>query len=128
MNPPFNDPIQQNASPDAARRLAHVGTDRLLATWVERAASLVNANGIITVIWRAAGLADVLQALDGFGGISVLPIHPKPKAAAIRVIVSAVRGGSSPLVLWPPLTLNDAEGRPSAEAEAILRGGMPLTI
>jgi tRNA1(Val) A37 N6-methylase TrmN6 len=85
-------------------------------------------SGTITLIWRAAGLGDVLQALDGFGNISVLPIHPKPASAAIRIIVRAVRGGSAPLTLWPPLVLNDAHGKPSAEAEAILRGGATIAI
>jgi tRNA1(Val) A37 N6-methylase TrmN6 len=128
MNPPFNDPVRQKASPDPARRLAHVATDGLIRTWVERAMSLVNAQGTITVIWRAAGLGEVLQALEGFGHICVLPVHPKPDATAIRVIVRAVRGGAGPLALWPPLVLNDADGKASSEAEAILRGSMPLAF
>jgi tRNA1(Val) A37 N6-methylase TrmN6 len=54
--------------------------------------------------------------------------HPKPSSAAIRVIVQAVKHGAAPLVLLPPLTLNDAEGRPSAEAEAILRGDATIPM
>jgi tRNA1(Val) A37 N6-methylase TrmN6 len=128
MNPPFNDPARQKASPDPARRLAHVATDCLIATWIDRALSLLTPEGTITLIWRAGGLADVLDALRGVGSIAVLPVHPKPDAAAIRVIVRAVRGGIAPLTLCPPLTLNDAAGKPSTEAEAILRGGMPLAL
>ncbi len=128
MNPPFNDPARQKASPDPARRLAHVATDGLIATWVDRALSLLKPDGTVTLIWRAGGMADVLDALRGVGSITVLPVHPKPDAAAIRVIVRAVRGGVAPLTLCPPLTLNDAAGKPSAEAEAILRGGMPLVL
>lgn len=128
MNPPFNDPARQKASPDAARRLAHVAGDGLIALWVERALSLLNREGNITLIWRAGALADVLHALRGVGSITVRPIHPKPDAAAIRVIVRVVRGGIAPLALLPPLPLNDAHGKPSAEAEAILRGGMPLVL
>ena len=51
-----------------------------------------------------------------------------PGSAAIRVLVNAVKGGAAPLVLFPPLTLNDADGKPSAEAEAILRGGATIPI
>ena len=127
MNPPFNDPA--NVSPDAARRRAHVAGAGALATWVDCAAALLAARGTLTLIWRATGLSDVLGALGGtFGGIAILPIHPKPSAAAIRILVRAVRGSGAPLVLLPPLMLNDADGTPSAEAEAVLRGGVSLPM
>ena len=128
MNPPFNDPARQNVSPDPARRQAHVARDDTLPVWVNCASRLLRPHGTLTLIWRASGLGDVLAALQGFGGISVVPVHPKPGSAAIRVLVNAVKGGAAPLVLFPPLTLNDADGRPSAEAEAILRGGATIPI
>jgi tRNA1(Val) A37 N6-methylase TrmN6 len=126
MNPPFN--AAANASPDAGRRLAHVAGAGALTRWVDGAASLLGTGGTLTMIWRAAGLADVLGALGEFGGITVLPIHPKPAAAAIRILVRAVRRSGAPLSILAPLTLNDANGRPSEEAEAVLRGGMSLVI
>ena len=93
MNPPFNDPA--NVSPDAARRRAHVAGAGALATWVDCAAALLAARGTLTLIWRATGLSDVLGALGGtFGGIAILPIHPKPSAAAIRILVRAVKGSA----------------------------------
>jgi tRNA1(Val) A37 N6-methylase TrmN6 len=128
MNPPFNDPARQNVSPDAARRRAHVAADDTLARWIARASSLLVRPGTLTLIWRAGGLADVLTALSGFGGITILPVHPKPEAAAIRVLVRAVKGSAAPLTILPPLTLNDADGKPSARAEAILRGAEPLPM
>jgi len=123
MNPPFNDPVRQNASPDAGRRHAHTASRDTLVQWVERASLLLVQHGSLTLIWRAGGLAAVLTAVAGLGGITVLPIHPKPGTAAIRVIVRAVKGTAAPLVLLPALTLNGADGKPSAEAEAILRNG-----
>ena len=129
MNPPFNDPARQNTRLIPARRLAHVATDDTLTQWIGRAAWLLAPSGTLTMIWRADGLADVLAALDpDFGAASVLPIYPRPNAAAIRIIVRAVKGSRAPMSLLPGLTLNDAEGRPSAEAEAILRGGAALKI
>jgi tRNA1(Val) A37 N6-methylase TrmN6 len=128
MNPPYNDAARQNVSPDPARRLAHVALDDTLPVWVNCASRLLRPNGMLTMIWRATGLGDVLAALKDFGGISVVPVHPKPKTAAIRVLVQAVKGGATPLVLHPPLILNDTDGKPSAEAEAILRGGATITI
>lgn len=128
MNPPYNDAARQNVSPDPARRQAHVAQDDTLPTWVNCASRLLRPHGTLTLIWRATGLADVLSALKGFGGISIVPVHPKPRAAAIRVIVNAVKGGATPLSLSSPLTLNDADGKPSAEAEAILRDGATIPI
>jgi tRNA1(Val) A37 N6-methylase TrmN6 len=127
MNPPFNDPARQNLSPDAGRRLAHAGSRDTLVQWVRRAAWLLAPSGTLTLIWRADGLGDVLAAFsDDFGAVAVLPVFPRPNAAAIRVLVRAVKGSRAPLALLPGLTLNDANGKPSAEADAILRGGAAL--
>jgi tRNA1(Val) A37 N6-methylase TrmN6 len=127
MNPPFNDPARQNVSPDPQRRLAHAGSSEILAEWVARAAWLLAPSGVLTLIWRADGLADVLSAIGaGFGGIAVIPVYPRPDAAAIRILVRAIKGSRAPLSLAPGLTLNDANARPTAEAEAILRGGESL--
>ncbi len=128
MNPPYNDAARQNVSPDPARRQAHVARDDTLPAWVDCASRLLRPHGTLTLIWRAPGLGEVLAALQGFGGISVVPVHPKPRTAAIRVIVNAVKAGAAPLVLFPPLTLNNADGTPSAEAEAVLRGGATIAI
>jgi tRNA1(Val) A37 N6-methylase TrmN6 len=124
MNPPFNDPARQNVSPDPQRRLAHAASAETLHQWIARADWLLAPAGVLTLIWRADGLNDVLAALGGcFGGIAVMPIYPRPHAAAIRILVRAVKGSRAPLVLAPGLILNDANGRPTADAEAILRGG-----
>jgi tRNA1(Val) A37 N6-methylase TrmN6 len=127
MNPPFNDPVRQNLSPDRNRRLAHAASADTLTQWTSRAASLLAPSGTLTLIWRADGLADVLSAARvDFGGILVLPVYPRPNAAAIRILLRAIKGSRAPLAVMPGLTLNDADGRPSAEAEAILRGGKTL--
>jgi len=123
MNPPFNDPARQNVSPDPARRRAHAAAADTLTQWVLRASFLLARSGTLTLIWRAAGLADVLAAFNDFGSLAIVPVHPKPDVPAIRLLVRAVKGGGAPLTLLPPLILNDAEGRPSPAAEAILREG-----
>ena len=82
---------------------------------------------MLTLIWRADALADVLGALAGeFGDIAVLPVLPRSDAAAIRVLVRAVRGGRAQRRDYPALVLNDADGRPTAAAEAVLRAGDTL--
>src|SRR5690348_5083601 len=129
MNPPFNDPARHNVSPDARRRLAHAAGPDLLRRWLDSAAALLKPRGTLTLIWRADARAGVLEALrEGFGAVALLPLLPRPEAAAIRILVRAVKGASAGLKEEPGLVLNDAAGRPSAAAEVILRGGGVLPL
>jgi tRNA1(Val) A37 N6-methylase TrmN6 len=129
MNPPFNDPARQNISPDLGRRAAHLASTGTLPGWIESAERLLHSAGTLTLIWRADGLAEVLTALaPRFGGVAVLPVHGRAGQPAIRVIVSGRKGSRAPLSLLPGLVLNDREGRPTAEAEAVLRGGEALPL
>lgn len=125
MNPPFNDPLRQRAA--VHRRLAHAGSAALLAAWIRTAARLLRPRGTLSLVWRAEGLADVLQALErGFGEILVLPVHGSPGKPAIRILVRATKASRAPLELLPALVLTDAAGRATAAAEAALREGQPL--
>lgn len=127
MNPPFNAP--QNVSPDRGRRLARTASHDTLTQWCGTAARLLRPFGIVTLIWRADGLDDVLAALDaGFGAIAVLPVHPKPDAAAIRVLVRAAKDKVAPVTLLPGFVLADANGKPTTQAEAVLREGAALSL
>ncbi|MFL9827289.1 tRNA1(Val) (adenine(37)-N6)-methyltransferase [Rhodoplanes sp. SY1] len=133
MNPPFNDPGTLSASPDPARRRAHVavsqGETPLLDVWIGAAARLLRPGGTLSLIWPAAGLGAVLARLsDGFGGIGLVPVHGKDGQPAIRVLVRATKGGRAPLALLPGLVLADAAGRPTAAAEAVLRHGTALPL
>ena len=130
MNPPFHDARRQNVSPDPRRRLAHAAAPGLLGRWVASAAWLLKPEGLLTLIWRADGLDEVLAALKpGFGAITVLPVLPRPDKPAIRVLVRAVkdRAGQFDCVCRrSPSTM--PQGGPSAAAEAVLRGGEPLPL
>ncbi len=129
MNPPFHDPSRQNESPDPEKRLAHAAPEGTLTSWVDAASRVLHSAGVLTLIWRADGLGDVLAALGGsFGGVAVLPVHGRAGQPAIRILVSARKGSRAPLALLPGLTLNDEDGKPTAEAEAILRGAEPLPM
>jgi tRNA1(Val) A37 N6-methylase TrmN6 len=129
MNPPFHDAGRQNVSPDPRRRLAHVGTPGLLRRWIATAAWLLRPGGVLTLIWRADGLDEVVDELrSAFGALAVQPVLPRPTAPAIRVLIRAVKAGSGRQMDYPPLSLNDEQGEPTAAAEDVLRGGNTLTI
>jgi tRNA1(Val) A37 N6-methylase TrmN6 len=129
MNPPFHDADRAQASPDARRRTAYLASPGALATWIGTAARLLRPDGTLTLIWRADGLGELSGLLEGaFGAVTVQPVHPKPAAPAIRVLARATKGSRAPSGLLPGLVLNDRDGRPTAEAEAVLRGVQALPL
>jgi tRNA1(Val) A37 N6-methylase TrmN6 len=84
---------------------------------------------MLTMIWRADGLVQVLATLDRhFGGIALLPVHGRAGEPAIRILLRAIKGSGAPLVLLPGLDLSDRGGRPTAQAEAVLRAGAALPL
>ena len=129
MNPPFNDPVRQQTSPDRRRRLAHAAPPAALNAWIRTAARLLRPRGTLTLIFRADGLLELGRALDSvFGALAVMPVYPKPDEPAIRILVRATKGSRAPLALLPGLVLNDAGGHPTPQAEAVLRAGATLPL
>lgn len=129
MNPPFHDASRHNVSPDPGRRLAHAADAGLLKRWLASAAWLLKPDGVLTLIWRADSLDEVAEALQSvFDAIAVLPVHAREGVPPIRVLVRALKSGSAQRKSYPPLILNDDEGRPTPAAEAILREGKTLQI
>jgi tRNA1(Val) A37 N6-methylase TrmN6 len=129
MNPPFNDSTRHRGSPDQARQIAHVATEETLHAWVHAARRILRSNGVLTLIWRADGIADVLAALSrGFGSLSILPVHGEAGRPAIRVLVRAVKGGRAPTRMLPGLVLNDDARVPKNEVRNILEGRAVLPL
>jgi tRNA1(Val) A37 N6-methylase TrmN6 len=131
MNPPFNDSKRHRSSPDKSREIAHVADASTLEVWIDAARRILKSGGVLTLIWRADGLAHVLAALDrGFGSLAILPVHGNAATTAIRVLVRAVKGGRAPTALYPGLLLNDESGLPNKQVQEILagKGVLPLAM
>lgn len=123
MNPPFNDPARHRASPDRGREIAHVATAATLESWVHASRRILKSGGVLSLIWRADGLAEVMAALGrGFGSLKILPVHGGPAAPANRVLVSAIKGGKAPTQIYPGLMLNDETFVPNKWVQEILAG------
>lgn len=123
MNPPFHAADRHRASPDEARRTAHLDAGETLDVWIKAARRILKPGGCLTLIWRADELGRVLDVLGrGFGAIEVIPVYPKPDAAAIRVLVRGIKASRGPLRICPGLVLNDRTGSSSEAAEHVLQG------
>ncbi|MGU3496998.1 tRNA1(Val) (adenine(37)-N6)-methyltransferase [Xanthobacteraceae bacterium A53D] len=126
-NPPFNAMASHQTSPDARRAAAHMADAGLLQDWVLAAYRCLMPGGRLALILRPDALADLLPSLAGrFGAAELIPVHPTPDAAAVRLLVRAVKGRRTAPVILPGLVLADSAGRPSARAEATLRDGTPI--
>ncbi|MBS0530227.1 MAG: methyltransferase [Proteobacteria bacterium] len=129
MNPPFNDPARHRASPDDIRRAAHMAEPATLETWIHAARRVLKSGGVLSLIWRGDGLAEVLSAVErGFGGVAVRPVHPDAGKPAIRILVRAIKGSRAALQLCPGLMLSDPSGQPNREAQEVLAGGRALEL
>jgi tRNA1(Val) A37 N6-methylase TrmN6 len=129
MNPPFNDPSRHRASPDQTRKTAHVATAATLESWIHASRRVLKSGGVLSLIWRADGLAEVLAALGrGFGSLAILPVHSDAAQPAIRVLIRAVKGGKAPTHMLAALMLNDESAVPNKQVQEILAGRRVLPL
>ena len=131
MNPPFNDSRRHRPSPDKSREVAHGADAATLGNWVQAARRILKSGGVLTLIWRADEVGEVLAALErGFGSLAILPVHGDPATPAIRVLIRAVKAGRAPTQIFAGLMLNDAPGVPNKRVQEILagKGNLPLAM
>src|SRR6202043_2505096 len=113
-----NDPVRHRASPDKAREIAHLATAATLEGWIHAGRRLLKSGGMLALIWRADGLAEVLAALyRGFGSLAIVPIHGDARTPAIRVLIRATKAVKAPtqvhaaLILFNESALNNKESQ-----------------
>ena len=127
-NPPFFDPRAARVSPDQSRARAHAFSPRAAGDppvigWIRGCLALLAPCGRLVMIHRPDALAQILTAAENrAGALTLLPVHPRAGASAHRLLISAVKGSKAPLRIAPALVLHQADGRLTAEADAIHRG------
>jgi tRNA1(Val) A37 N6-methylase TrmN6 len=126
-NPPFFDAKTVRASPDKGKARAHIlpraEAGAALADWIQASLAILAPGGRFVMIHRPDALALILAAIGSrLGALALLPVHPTIGASAHRLLVSGVKGSKAPLRLAPGLVLHGADGRLTAEADAIHRG------
>jgi tRNA1(Val) A37 N6-methylase TrmN6 len=128
-NPPFAERGRGTEPPSAMKAAAHIEGAANLGDWVRFALSMVKAKGTVTFIHRADRIDGLLGQIAGRAGeVVVFPLWAGEDRPASRVIVRARKQVAAPARLARGLVLHEADGRFTAAAEAVLRGGEGLTL
>jgi len=124
-NPPFHQSAGE-VSPNADR--ARALSDREgLGRWIDAGLARTTGDGTLTMILRADRLAEALRAAPQYG-VCVFPLWPCVGEAAKRILLQIRKNSHAPLRLAAGLVLHDADGRYTAQADAVLRGVTSLAL
>jgi tRNA1(Val) A37 N6-methylase TrmN6 len=128
-NPPFLERGRGTEAPNPAKAAATMEGDAGLADWVRFALAMVRAKGTLTLIHRADRVDALLGQIAGRAGeVVIFPLWPGAGKAASRVLLRARKQVAAPARLAPGLVLHEPDGRFTAAAEAVLRGGEALAL
>lgn len=120
-NPPYLAEGRHRPSADELKAAAHAMPEDGLDRWLRFMARMTRPGGTAVIIHRADCLEPLLAALNGrFGGVVVLPLHPRAGEPASRVIVRAVKASRAPLRIAQGLVLHDDDGAFRPDIKAVL--------
>ncbi|MCP4394229.1 MAG: methyltransferase [Alphaproteobacteria bacterium] len=124
-NPPFMDGGM--ASPNRVKSKAHAESSASLADWITYCVKMVKPRGTFSIIHRADRVDEILYLISGkLGGITVIPLWPKVRKNAKRVIVVGRKGVKTPAVLSCGIVVHNDDGSYTTKAEDILRNALPV--
>ncbi|WP_424550258.1 tRNA1(Val) (adenine(37)-N6)-methyltransferase [Shinella sp.] len=107
MNPPFNDRIY-NRPPDALKAEAHAMDEDLFERWIRTAAAILKPGGQLSLIARPQSIGEIIAACGRrLGGIEITALHPRADEAALRILVTAIKGKRTSLSLRMPLVMHE---------------------
>lgn len=126
-NPPYHEAEAGTLAADVRKAGSHAMPSGSLERWLRFMASMTKPGGTMLLVHRAEALGAVLEACRRrFGGVCVLPLHPRAGASANRIIITATRGSRAPLILRPGIVLHADGGEFTPRIEAALRHGAAL--
>lgn len=120
-NPPYYPVGSGAAARDAARRSARSEATCTLEEVCGAAAYLLRWGGAFCLVHKPERLADALCALRAAGveAKRLRLVEHRAGAAASLALIEGRRGGKPGLTVEPALVLEDGEGRPTPEADAV---------
>lgn len=128
-NPPFHAEGYGTPAQSDLKAVSHAMPPATLDHWLRFLARMCRPGGRASVIHKADALAEVLDAFGRrFGGLLVLPIHPRAGEPAIRVLVQGIKGSRAPLRILAPAILHGEGHDFTRGASAVLRLGAALDL
>jgi len=129
-NPPFLSADNATVPPIEQRAGAHVESTLDLEGWLKGCLMMLKNGGSLTLIHRADRLGELLSALNGkIGDTVIYPLWPKSDGRpAKRILVQGWRGAKGPLKLARGLIVHQDDGRYTNQAAAILRNGQAMPL
>ncbi len=128
-NPPYLERARANETPNPARAEATIEGDAELGDWIRFAIAMAKPKGTVTFIHRADRIDAVLGQIAGRAGeVVVYPLWPGLGKPATRILVRARKQVAAPARLAVGMVLHEPDGRFTAAAEAVLRGGEALPL
>ena len=128
-NPPYHAHGRGTAARDTIKANANAMAEGDLDRWARFMAAMVRPGGCAILIHKAEAVPELMAAFTGrFGELLLVPIHPRAKSPASRVILRGIKGSRAPLQVRPGVVLHDPTGRFMPEVEAILRHGAALDL
>lgn len=128
-NPPFYEQGRTTPAATQGKTGATVEGDADLSAWVRFALAMARSKGTVTFIHRADRIDALLAEIAGRAGdVVVFPLWPGQGRPASRILVRARKQTAAPARLAAGLVLHEADGRPTFEADRILREGGGLDL
>jgi tRNA1(Val) A37 N6-methylase TrmN6 len=128
-NPPYLVHGQGEQPTNPGRAEATIEGGAQLGDWVRFALSMLRAKGTVTFVHRADRIDAVLGQIAGRAGeVVVYPLWPGQGKPASRILVRARKQTAAPARLAVGMVLHEPDGRFTAAAEAVLRGGQGLVL
>lgn len=120
-NPPYYPPAGGKLSADGARRTARSETEASLADLCAAASYLLRWGGKFCLVHKPERLADVLCALRNAGTEAkrLRFVHSRAADPPSLFLAEGCRGGRPGITVEPPLILQNGDGTPTAELNAI---------
>lgn len=120
-NPPYYPPAGGKLSADGARRTARSETEASLADLCAAASYLLRWGGKFCLVHKPERLADVLCTLRDAGTEAkrLRFVHSRAADPPSLFLVEGCRGGRPGITVEPPLILQNGDGTPTAELNAI---------
>lgn len=125
-NPPWFS-VGGTRGKDELRAQARHAIPMTLGLWITEMLRVLRDKGSITLALPAASYAEAVSCLRPLcGAITLLPLWSRRGEKTKVILLQAQKASHAPDSILPGLILHDENGI-TPEAEAILRGGQPLT-